>query len=338
MDFRKIPNGNGQKVYLALVNPLIQAKYYSEVRNHLQQNGYTIIEDNKDIDKDTYFLVLQKGIYPQSEIYYRIEKLILAILKKYNIVKPETVSFITNPPAAFSYPFVVKNELEHGGKDKYLIKNEEQFRNFVMQNSNYQKYVIQRYINTPTKYNTSLRVITSGSGDILCSSLLYADKTLLNSLYDEKMVSNVLSGGHSILLEKDNYTPFEQEILTEHNISEKLPDNINSACIEMAVSLNRYLGAICGIDFIYSEEEQKWYYLEAHDFPMLFPYVEKYQLPYHIPTFDYGHQIDFAHLLSDSKNLDNLLGYLEQVSSSQLADIDARLNSLSLHMKKKVKR
>lgn len=337
MNFREISKGNGQKVYLALVNPLIQSKYYSKVRDYLQQNGYTVIEDNKDIDNDTFFLVLQKGIYPQSEIYYKIEKLILAILKGYDIEKPETYPFTTEL-SNMHYPFVVKNELEHGGKDKYLIKNEEQFRNFVTQDSNYQKYVVQRYINTPTKYNTSLRVITSGSGDILCSSLLYADKTLENSLCNEKMVSNVLSGGHSILLESDNYTSLEQEILAEHNISGKLPDHINDACIKMAISLNRYLGAICGIDFIYSLEEQKWYYLEAHDFPMLFPYVEKYHLPYHIPTFDYGHQIDFEHLLSDSKNLDYLSGYLEQVSASQLADIDARLNSLSMYMKKKVKR
>ena len=237
-----------------------------------------------------------------------------------------------------SYPFVIKNELEHGGKDKYLIRSEEQFNQFIQKCNNPQEFVIQRYINTPTQYNTSLRVITSGSGDIFCSSLLYADKTLENNLSDEKMVSNVLSGGHGILLGKEDYSYQEHQILSEHNIDGKIPDNINDACIEMAVSLNRYLGAICGIDFIYSKEEQKWYYLEAHDFPMLFPYVEQYNLPYRIPTSNYADEISFLQILDNSDGINHLNEYLEQVNTSQLADVDARLNSLSMYIKKKVKK
>ena len=299
----------------------------------MKENGYNVIEDNQEIDENTFFLVLEKGIYPQSEIYYKTEELILPILNKYNIDKPETFAF-TQDISNFQYSFVVKNELEHGGKDKYLIKNEDNFNDFINSNNNYQDYVIQRYINTPTRYNTSLRVITSASGDILCSSLLYAE----NSLKNESIVSNVLSGGHGILLEKDYYSEFEQQILSKHNINIYtgfLPDNVHSACTLIAEKLNRYLGAICGFDFIYCKEEQKWYYLECHDFPMLFPYVECYNLPYKIPTANYADKIDFSQMLNEPNQIKYLNEYVEQVLNSQLADYDARLNALSMYMHKK---
>lgn len=54
-----------------------------------------------------------------------------------------------------------------------------------------------------------------------------------------------------------------------------------------------------------------------HDFPMLFPYIEKYQLPYDL----------------------NSNAYIEQIQNSQLADQDSRLKSLAMYLEKnKVKR
>ena len=54
-----------------------------------------------------------------------------------------------------------------------------------------------------------------------------------------------------------------------------------------------------------------------HDFPMLFPYIEKYQLPYDL----------------------NSNAYIEQILNSQLADQDSRLKSLAMYLEKnKVKR
>lgn len=97
--------------------------------------------------------------------------------------------------------------------------------------------VLQEYINTPTKYNTSLRVLTSSSGDILCSSLKYSDVVVgegkkYYGLFDrflsdssspyylgsESIVSNTVAGGESILLGRDNYSMIEQEILAAHGI------------------------------------------------------------------------------------------------------------------------
>ncbi len=105
----------------------------------------------------------------------------------------------------------------------------------------HQNMRIQKFIKTPTKYNTSLRVLTSSSGDILASSLKYSLPTIntqekFYGLFDkylsdpsspyfigsESIVSNTVAGGDSILLEKDNYSEEEQEILIAHGI---LPNN-----------------------------------------------------------------------------------------------------------------
>lgn len=49
----------------------------------------------------------------------------------------------------------------------------------------HQNMRIQKFIKTPTKYNTSLRVLTSASGNIIASSLKYS-KIYINT--EKKMV------------------------------------------------------------------------------------------------------------------------------------------------------
>lgn len=191
---------------------------------------------------------------------------------------------------------------------------------------------IQKFIKTPTKYNTSLRVLIASTGDVLASSLKYSEPTTNTKekyygLFDkylsdpsspyflgnENIVSNTIAGGNSILLEKINYSNLEKEILSAHDIDPNnaiIPEPIMNACINIACNCNREIGAICGLDFIYDDETKTWKYLEEHEYPMLNSYAEKYNLPYDINAKDF---------------------YL----THQLLDLKARLHALTLSMHKK---
>lgn len=193
--------------------------------------------------------------------------------------------------------------------------------------------ILQRFVKTPTQYNTSLRVLTSSSGDILCSSLKYSVPSINNDkkyygLFDrylsdpsspyflgsESIISNTVAGGNSILLGKDNYSELEQEILIFHGIDPNksdLPKNVMDACINMAINCSREVGAICGIDFIFDEEERSWKFLEEHEYPMLSSYAEKHNLPYDPNAIDF-------------------------YTTNQLLDINVRLQALALTMQKKL--
>lgn len=196
----------------------------------------------------------------------------------------------------------------------------------------HQNIRIQKFIKTPTKYNTSLRVLTSSSGDILVASLKYTepftsteekyyglfDKYLSDPsspyfLGSDSIVSNTIAGGNSILLEKNSYSELEQDILRAHSINPKgatVPPDVMKACVKIASNCRREIGAICGLDFIYDDEEKTWKYLEEHEYPMLYSYAEKYNLPYNYNEDDF--------------NITN-----------QLLDLRARLHALALTMKKK---
>lgn len=191
---------------------------------------------------------------------------------------------------------------------------------------------IQKFVKTPTVYNTSLRVLTSSSGDILAASLKYAKPSIrteehYHGLFDryfsdptspyfignESIVSNTVAGGNSILLGKSSYSDLEQEILLAHGIDPNnacVPPDVMKSCINVAINCNREIGAICGMDFIYDDEEKAWKYLEQHEYPMLYSYAEKYNLPYS------SHGEDFY-------------------TNIQLLDMRARLHALALTMQKK---
>ncbi|MBQ9318757.1 MAG: hypothetical protein IJR82_03925 [Bacilli bacterium] len=377
MTFREIPKGNNQKIYMneMCLNFSYSSFFYTaSLMNYLQNMGYELVFDDELASEDTFFFMpcTDEKINITSEIFkLKKARKILDILYENNIVKPYTAQLDDRLFDIIDVPFVIKNEAEHGGNGKYLIKNSDQlnkFNYFYHQFSTYynqemskykechpnkdisylsanefkkilhEKFVIQEYIQTPTSYNTSLRVLTSLSGDVLCSSLKYfnpdvkinsnnhdiissllLDKSSPFYLGVESVISNTVAGGSSILLGENNYNDLEKQILIAHNIdpyNSKIPSNVEKAALDIACRCSREIGAICGIDFIYSEEDHKWYYLEEHEFPMLSSYCAQYNLPYKFST----------------QNHEQFL--LE----CQLADIDARLNSLSMYMKKKVKR
>lgn len=196
-------------------------------------------------------------------------------------------------------------------------------------------FVMQEYIETPTEYNTSLRVVTSSSGDILCASLKYSkadsdnserkfglvDRYLSNPdnpyyLGSKSAISNTVAGGKSILLGINDYSKLEREILLAHGLdpdNSLVPDDVAEAAINIAKNCRREIGAISGMDFIYDNKNKCWKYLEQQEYPMMYTYCATFGLPY---------ETDF-----NNYNL-----FLE---TQRLADIDARLRALSLTMTKK---
>ena len=64
------------------------------------------------------------------------------------------------------------------------------------------------------------------------------------------------------------------------------------------------------MDFIYDVNEHKWKYLEEHEYPMLYSYCEKYNIPYNVNEEDF-------------------------YKVNMLIDIRARFDSLVLTMNKK---
>ncbi len=196
-------------------------------------------------------------------------------------------------------------------------------------------FVMQEFIETPTEYNTSLRVVTSSSGDILCASLKYSKCNQDNSntkcglidvylsnpdspyyLGNKNIISNTVDGGNSILLGKDNYSNIEKYILQAHGIdfnNAAVPEDVMVAAVNIAVNCRREIGAVSGMDFIFDNKTKKWKYLEQQEYPMMYTYCEKYSMPYE----------------SDLKNYDKFL------ETQRLSDIDSRLRALSLAMAKK---
>lgn len=196
-------------------------------------------------------------------------------------------------------------------------------------------FLMQEFVETPTEYNTSLRVVASSSGDILCASLKYSKPSINNSkkgyglidrylsdpdspfyIGNASIISNTIAGGSSILIGKDSYSNIEREILWDHGIDPDnviVPKDVAEAAIKIAVNCRREIGAISGMDFIFDGKEKKWKYLEQQEYPMMYTYCEFYNLPYETDLKDYE-------------------AFLK---TQRLADIDARLRALSLMMMKK---
>lgn len=196
-----------------------------------------------------------------------------------------------------------------------------------------ERMVIQEYIETPTEYNTSMRVLTSSTGDILCASLKYmqpsvpdpqkryhgyfdtylSDPSSPYFLGNESIISNTVAGGNSILLGKKSYLNIEQEVLQAHDINPlnaEVPESVSKVAKNIASTCRREIGAISGMDFIYDKNTKTWKFLEQHEFPMLTTYAEAHNL--NIPT-----------------------DTIEELVFHKELDVNVRLHALSLFMSKK---
>ena len=201
-------------------------------------------------------------------------------------------------------PVVFKNNTANRGEDKYLIENKEQLRRimalFELPESKKinlkSEFVVQKYIKSFEGINSSIRVFTTCTGEIL-SSLFLVSRDIApkkrvknfgvdifnpceylsdpNSPYylnSKNIISNAAGGGEVIPLnlETSNLNADGKIILTLHEINIEtlsLPSTVIEQCKKIATFWGSKKGIVLGIDFIYNYKDNNWYYLETNRNP-----------------------------------------------------------------------
>lgn len=207
-------------------------------------------------------------------------------------------------------PAVFKNNTANRGEDKYFIETEEQLKKilalFELPESKKinlkSEFVVQEYIESFEDIHSSIRVVTTCTGDILSSLFLVStDNTpkkriknfgidVLNPceylsdpnspyyLNAKNITSNAAGGGRVISLnpETNDLSADDSLILTWHEIDVEtlsLPRTIIEQCKEIVSYWGTSKGIVLGIDFIYNSHDNNWYYLETNRNPSVYGYV-----------------------------------------------------------------
>lgn len=277
-------------------------KIRKEFIKRLESEGFIITHDKHDNQNDIIYLNMNnEAINNDNEDiseYKRLldERIFIAGGEKLNY--PHSMKFVEYLKNPF-YPAVLKNELMNGGKDKFFIETPEQL---AIVKKFYEKYkdderlkptfdcsIFQQFIKTPTDHKTYMRVLMSASGDVLGASLKYskasievrpAAGTYEKFFWDKnsefylncKGMFNYYSGGGNIIFGQNRLNYEEREILSVHGIdpdNPTVPEEVLEVSSNISVKCNREIGILCGLDFIYNEEDQKWYYLEMQAFPAI---------------------------------------------------------------------
>lgn len=201
-------------------------------------------------------------------------------------------------------PVVFKNNTANRGEDKYLIENKEQLKRIIAlfelpeskEINLKNEFVVQEYVKSFEGINSSIRVFTSCTGDILSSLFLVSmDKSTKkriknfgvnvfnpceylndpNSPYylnAKNIISNAAGGGRVIPLNKEtsSLSANDEIMLTLHEINVDtlaLPKTIVEQCKEISTFWGSKKGIVLGIDFIYNSNDDNWYYLETNRNP-----------------------------------------------------------------------
>lgn len=268
----------------------------------LEQEGFVITLDKKDITDESVCLIMNDTAICDENIDISIYK------KQFDNRMFEAGEDKLNYPYSLTVeeyfektflPAVFKNEATNGGVDKFLIETPEQveiIKKLYEKFSSDKRFVdafnsciFQQLIETPTKYETYMRVLMSASGDVMGASLKYSkgdvQKRKPEGLFeqfflDEKSeyflncnsMFNYYSDGGNISFPQPRYSSDKQDILKAHGIDPNNP-TIPSDVLEVASSIvqncNQELGIMCGFDFILNEKDNKWYYLENQAFPAI---------------------------------------------------------------------
>lgn len=258
--------------------------------------GFTVIYDMKDYhnDGELYDLMGTSSVNRGSinEENNNIER----------VLSPVTLSveeFCLSP----FLPCVFKNATANRGEDKYLIESKEQLEKILglfelpesKEISLKSQFVVQEYIKGLDAINSSLRVITTCTGEILCPLFLYNDavtsKTNIKKygigrfnpceylidkeskyyLNAQNIVSNYSSGGKAVSLNQKSELSTEEEIiLWMHGFDVEnliLPQEVVDSCKVIAENYGTSKGVVLGIDFIFNSLNSEWYYLEANRNP-----------------------------------------------------------------------
>ena len=320
IEYDELPSSEGQSIYFRFeTDPKLYMNLFTK--------GYRIVRNIKDVDASTIYVTGKRQAFDCCCYQEYKRKLEQEIEKEYanrKITKPttENFSYVRLINYGYQIPFVLKNENQNGGREKFLIYTESDYINLINTCNflingkldsicisqsdrrfliDYQKYlesnfVVQEYIQTPSKYNTTVRVLTSPSNDVLYAALKYNQQTeyidettllgyLLSSCYPlstKSIVSNTLSGGKNILL-GEKYTGFDQKLIDMHNINQDQFYELLTTSCDIHKKYSEELGIICGFDYIYSVDKDKWYLLEYHSRPMLKDYSTRQNISYITP-------------------------------------------------------
>lgn len=239
------------------------------------------------------------------------------------------------------FPVVAKPHMLYGtpwhtsqGEGKFLIENEEQwvrFRAFLVdqslpfpigskwegyqavpntQNLGKNAFYFQDFVETPSDRYTSVRVVVTATGHILCSSLLYSDTKmgeeptlqidsenywigpgnemtdalkLPNSpvyLGSKAIFSNRSMGGGGIVLNPDSHSkeasPTEMDILRAHGFDPdepQLPEELARLSTLIAQRFGKKKGIVLGIDWVLGKDGT-WRYLETNVSPGMKTYLD----------------------------------------------------------------
>ena len=340
----------GETCLINIKDPLIYAQAKAKLTKirrefilKLEEEGF-IITYEKTKDKDIVYLIMDDSSICDTnqtiDIYKKEfdKKMFKAGGNKLNYPYTLTVEeYFKNP----FFPAVFKYELVNGGVDKFLIETKEQLeiiKKFYHDFSNNKEYkdafscsIFQQYIETPTKYQTYMRVLMSASGDLMGASLKYSKieekKRNPQGIFEKYFwnknsqyflncngMFNYYSEGGNILFCQPRYSSEKQEILEEHGIecdNIKVPEEVLEVASMIVQKCNRELGIMCGIDFILNKKDNKWYYLENQAFPA----IEEWAATKDIKTVNV-------------KNVNDYIKYCAQ-------ELEARHDALMMYMNKK---
>lgn len=268
----------------------------------LKAEGHTIITNRDEIDEDTICLIMNcdalvKDPETIGEVMEAFHKKIAQSAGP-NFHFPISVpieEYFANP----FFPAVFKNELQNGGKDKFLISTPEQvgiIKYFYEQNKGdknvleaFNNCIIQQFIETPTKYATYMRVLANGAGEVMGANLKCSrtdfEKSELKSDFERIFLDpnskyylnttkmfNYYSGGLEIGLSQPKYSSDKRDILIAHGFdmdNVRLPDEVADVVKNIMRNCNQEVGVMCGIDFILNAADGHWYYLENQAFPAI---------------------------------------------------------------------
>ncbi|MDE5630046.1 MAG: hypothetical protein K2I70_00450, partial [Bacilli bacterium] len=268
----------------------------------LKSEGYTITTNRNEVDEDTICLIMNCESLIKNpktiEEFKEALKQKIATSAGSNFHFPHSVTieeYFNNP----FFPAVFKNELQNGGKDKFLISTPEQvgiIKYFYEQNKDdkdimegFNNCIIQQFIETPTKYATYMRVLANGAGEVMGANLKCSktdfEKSKLNSEFEKIFLDptskyyinatkmfNYYSGGLEIGLSQPKYSSDKQEILLAHGFNMddlKLPEEVTDVVKNIMLNCNQEVGVMCGFDFILNTDDGHWYYLENQAFPAI---------------------------------------------------------------------
>lgn len=273
-----------------------------EFVSRLQREGFVITTDKFNTEDDIIYLIMNnqaiaQGVPDPKEYKREFDRIMFASGgEKLNYPYSLSVEdYFKNP----FLPAVFKNEETNGGKDKFLIETEEQIETIKRlyqdlslnpQTANlFNNCIFQQLIETPTKYQTYMRVLMAASGDVLGATLRYSrvseTRREPNGIFEQffwdeqseyfmdcKGMFNYYSSGDSISFTQPRYSYEKQSILKEHGIDPNnptIPEDVLEVATSIATKCNRELGIMCGIDFIFNKNDNKWYYLEIQSFPAI---------------------------------------------------------------------